>query len=174
LGEISFYLGGAKSGKTGLALRAAEQFAAPRFYLATAQALDGEMEERIARHRAERGEGWRTIEEPLDLAAGLGRAPETSAVLVDCLTLWLSNMLGSLPEGTSFGPYMEALERFVALASARPGPAVVVSNEVGGGIVPMDGVSRFFRDVSGLAHQRLAGAADRVFFVAAGLPLRLK
>jgi adenosylcobinamide kinase/adenosylcobinamide-phosphate guanylyltransferase len=174
VGEISLFLGGAKSGKTRLALSAAERLDPPRFYLATAQGLDGEMRTRIARHQAERGPSWRTLEEPLDLAGALARAQEDRVVLLDCLTLWLSNMMGQGLGSLSFAPYLSALESFVALALLRNGPVIVVSNEVGGGIVPMDPVSRFFRDISGLCHQRLAAAAAEVFFVAAGLPLRLK
>jgi adenosylcobinamide kinase/adenosylcobinamide-phosphate guanylyltransferase len=174
VGEISFFLGGAKSGKTRLALQNANNYAPPRFYLATAQPLDQEMQLRISRHQEERGVDWRTIEEPVDLAQALTKAPETSAVMVDCLTLWLSNLLGIYPLETSFEPVMEALNRFLELALSRPGPVIVVSNEVGGGIVPMESLARYFRDLSGLIHQRLAEVATNVFFVTAGLSLRLK
>ncbi|MDR0355269.1 MAG: bifunctional adenosylcobinamide kinase/adenosylcobinamide-phosphate guanylyltransferase [Deltaproteobacteria bacterium] len=171
---MTFFLGGAKSGKTKAALAAAETFPAPRYYLATAQPLDDEMRLRIDRHKAERGPDWRTIEEPLFLARALAEAREDSVVLLDCLTLWLSNVMGRTPDSYEAEPILSQFDEFLDLAKKRPGPVVVVSNEVGGGIVPLDPLSRHFRDLSGLIHQRLAEAADNVTFVAAGLPLKLK
>lgn len=166
-------LGGAKSGKTRLALRLAEAWAASPVYLATATAGDAEMTQRIARHQTERGPRWRTVEEPLALAEALaGAARPDGVVLVDCLTLWLGNLLTMAELGD------DAIEaRLAGLAEVLPGlagPAVLVINEVGLGIVPDNALSRRFRDLTGGLSQRLAAVCDHVVFVAAGLPLMLK
>ncbi|MDR2442519.1 MAG: bifunctional adenosylcobinamide kinase/adenosylcobinamide-phosphate guanylyltransferase [Deltaproteobacteria bacterium] len=177
LGEIILYLGGAKSGKTKAALETCQTYPPPRFYLATAQALDDEMDKRIQNHRAERGPDWRTVEEPIDLCSALASIPSESPVLLDCLTLWFSNLMGQSPDsGLSDGPegVLVLVDKLSQVALARGGPTIIVSNDVGGGIVPMDRVSRFFRDLSGLAHQRLAAEASKVFMVNAGLSWKLK
>jgi adenosyl cobinamide kinase/adenosyl cobinamide phosphate guanylyltransferase/ribosomal protein S18 acetylase RimI-like enzyme len=139
-------------------------------YLATAEALDDEMRARVDHHRARRGDRWRVVvEEPLDLAGALrASAGPGRAVLVDCLTLWLTNVLLAGRE-----PDAEA-ERLAAAAADLPGPAVLVSNEVGQGVVPANALARRFVDEAGRLHQRLAAAADEVVLVTAGLPLRLK
>jgi adenosylcobinamide kinase/adenosylcobinamide-phosphate guanylyltransferase len=138
-------------------------------YLATAQALDAEMAARIAHHRERRGAEWLVVEEPLDLAVALGRAADAGrAVLVDCLTLWLTNIMLAERE-----PEAEADRLLEALASLG-GPAVLVSNEVGWGVVPANALARRFADEAGRLHQRIAAVADAVVLVAAGLPLRLK
>ncbi len=162
--EITLILGGARSGKSARALALA---APPRAFIATAEAGDGEMAERIARHKAERGEDWALIEAPLDLPAALNEAGERAA-LVDCLTLWLANLMaaGREPEAET--------ARLIAALRAAQGPVILVSNEIGLGLVPMEPLSRRFRDEQGRLNQRIAAAADRVEFVAAGLPLRLK
>lgn len=138
-------------------------------YLATAQALDAEMAARIARHRAERGRDWTTIEEPLELAAALERGARAGQpILVDCLTLWLSNLMGA-------GRGVEAeIARLLAALKVLPAPVVFVSNEVGLGIVPDNALARAFRDEAGRLNQAVAAAADRVVFLVAGLPLALK
>jgi adenosylcobinamide kinase/adenosylcobinamide-phosphate guanylyltransferase len=126
------------------------------------------MAARIAEHRRRRGEGWLTLEAPVDLAGGLAEAPPEAPVLVDCLTLWLTNlMLGE----HDIGAAAAALERAL---DARSGPAVLVSNEVGLGIVPDNALARDFRDQAGRLHQRLAARADRVLFMVAGLPMTVK
>lgn len=162
-------LGGARSGKSVYALRLAEAAAAERLYLATACAPDDEMKARIARHRAERGAGWSTREEPLDLVAALAaEARPGRVVLVDCVTIWLSNCLFA-------GRDAEA--EAAALAAATPslaGPVVFVSNEVGSGIVPQTPLGRSFRDLQGRANQALAAACDVVALVTAGLPTLIK
>jgi adenosylcobinamide kinase/adenosylcobinamide-phosphate guanylyltransferase len=162
-------LGGARSGKTRYALALAEAASPQRVMIATAQAFDDEMAERIARHQAERGAGWTTREAPTALvevlreAAGPGRA-----VVVDCLTLWLSNLLLA-------GEDMEAATRgLAALAPRLDGPTIFVSNEVGQGIVPETPLGRKFRDRQGRANQALAAACDAVVLVTAGLPRLLK
>ncbi len=166
LPRLSFVTGGARSGKSALAERLALLGPAPRSYIATAEAWDDEMRERIARHRLDRGPGWRTVEAPLDLTAALART--LGAVLVDCATLWLSNhmLAGHDPEAETAG--------LLAALAAAPGPVVGVSNEVGGGIVPENALARRFRDAQGRLNQRLAAQADLAVAVIAGLPVVLK
>lgn len=169
LSPVTLVLGGARSGKSSFAETLAEAASPSRVYLATGSAGDAEMDERIAHHRARRGPGWRTVEEPLDLAGALAReAGEGIPVLVDCLTLWVTNlMLG--------GHDIDAATR--ALCAALPGlggPVIFVSNEVGLGIVPDNAMARAFRDHAGRVNQRVAQAATQVHFIAAGLPLKLK
>ena len=162
-------LGGARSGKSAHAEALVLGSGLQPVYVATAQALDGEMAARIEHHRARRGTAWRTVEAPLELAATVADlAAAERAVLVDCLTLWLTKlMLAGRDVGT------EGSRLLAALAAAR-GPVVLVSNEVGLGIVPLDALSRAFVDHAGRLHQRLGAVVDRVRFVAAGLPLDLK
>ena len=162
-------LGGARSGKSGFAQRAAEESGLQPLYLATGQAFDGEMAERIARHRGERGAHWGLCEEPLELVAALAReARPGRIVLVDCATLWLSNAMHR-------GRDVDAESALLAAALASPAaPVIVVSNEVGAGIVPDNAMARRFRDAQGRLNQMLAQACDRVVLVAAGLPLLLK
>jgi adenosylcobinamide kinase/adenosylcobinamide-phosphate guanylyltransferase len=162
-------LGGARSGKSRHAQMRAEALAARRIFIATAEIHDEEMADRVDRHRADRGEGWRTIEAPLDLAGAIAaHAAPDAVLLIDCLTLWASNLM--LAERDA-----EAATEGLAQAIARAaGPLILVSNEVGLGIVPDNALARRFRDVAGRINQRIAAVADEVVFVAAGLPLRLK
>ncbi|MEM9640494.1 MAG: bifunctional adenosylcobinamide kinase/adenosylcobinamide-phosphate guanylyltransferase [Pseudomonadota bacterium] len=164
--KITLILGGAKSGKTTRALALAEAAAPERIYIATAQAFDDEMAAKIAAHQRERGSGWQTIEAPLDLTTVVGQGH--AAVLVDCLTLWLSNLMHHKHDLDL------ATEAFLGALSDAPGPMILVSNEVGMGLVPETSLGRRFRDAQGRLNQRVAAAADRVEFVAAGLPLVLK
>ena len=161
---ISLILGGARSGKSARALALATT--APRTFVATAEALDAEMIERIARHKAERGAGWRLVEAPLDLAPVVARHREGSLV-VDCLTLWLSNLMHA---GRDPAAETEALVD----ALRQCGRAILVSNEVGLSVAPENALARAFRDEQGRLNQRVAAVADHVEFVAAGLPLVLK
>jgi adenosylcobinamide kinase / adenosylcobinamide-phosphate guanylyltransferase len=162
-------LGGARSGKSAFALRLAEASSAERLYVATATAGDEEMAARIARHQAERGPGWTTLEEPLEIARALqAEARPGRAILVDCLTLWLSNLMLAKHDPE---PAVAAL---AAAIGALGGPAILVSNEVGMGIVPGHRLGREFRDWQGRANGEIARACDAVIFVAAGLPLQLK
>jgi len=168
LSQFTLVLGGARSGKS----RHAEQLLIgqppPRLYIATAQAFDDEMRARIAQHRADRkGAGWQTIEAPIDLAAALMHDPAAPA-LVDCLTLWLTNLM--LAEHD----IAVASAQLDAALMARTGKTVLVSNEVGLGIVPDNALARRFRDEAGRLHQRLAAAALAVTFLVAGLPMRVK
>jgi len=167
----SLILGGARSGKSALAERIASGSAREVVYIATAQARDAEMTERIAHHRARRPKEWLCVEEPLALASVLcTHARADRCLLVDCLTLWLSNMLGDAD------PQCFERERAALLDAlpALPGGIVLVSNEVGLGIVPMGELTRRYVDEAGRLHQALASHCERVIFVAAGLPLALK
>lgn len=163
---LTLILGGARSGKSLAAERLITVSPPPWHYLATAEAYDTEMQARIAAHRARRGAGWITEEAPLAIAAALARAP--GPVLLDCLTLWLSNLL--------LGGHDIAAETatFEAALAGRPAPVVLVANEVGLGIVPDNALARRFRDAAGSLHQRLAARADRVIFMVAGLEMRVK
>ena len=162
-------LGGARSGKSRYAEARIRAEAGEPVYIATAQAFDDEMVERIARHRDDRGSGWRTVEAPLDLPAALRAESGTgAAVLVDCLTLWTTNLLlGGVDVD-------DATERLLAALRSHSGPIALVSNEVGLGIVPDNALSRRFRDAAGRMNQAVAATVDEVQFIAAGLPLRLK
>jgi adenosylcobinamide kinase/adenosylcobinamide-phosphate guanylyltransferase len=166
--QITLVLGGARSGKSRYAEALVGAFAPPWLYVATAEARDDEMTARIAAHRARRGPDWRTIEAPRDVATVLAGAPGGSAMLVDCLTLWLSNLM--LAEA-DIDAEIDRLD--AALARAQV-PVVLVSNEVGLGIVPGNALARRFRDAQGRLNQRVAARADRVVLMVAGLPLGVK
>ena len=161
-------LGGARSGKSRRALQLAEAAAPMRTFIATAEPLDEEMASRIARHQADRGQGWTTREAPIDLVGALQLTVQPGhAVLVDCLTLWLSNLVHherNVDEET----------RRLLDALTLPGELILVSNEIGLGLVPETPLGRSFRDQQGWLNQAVADASDRVEFVAAGLPLVLK
>lgn len=170
-------LGGARSGKSALAAQRACAGGKPVIFIATAQPGDEEMRERIARHRCERPAHWRTIEAPVRLAAALCTAPSDCVVVVDCMTLWLANTLFPRPEAPAAADdALFARERDALFESLRAltCDAVLVSNEVGLGIVPENAMARRFRDEQGRLNQQLAALCGRVTFVAAGLPLTLK
>lgn len=163
-------LGGARSGKSRYAEQLATATDKNRVYIATAQALDHEMQARISHHQTSRADGWNTIEEPLALAATLQQcADANTCILVDCLTLWLMNAL--MVEEDVFQREKKALLESIA---QLPGDIIFVSNEVGMGIVAADPLSRRFVDEAGRLHQELAHLCNRVTLVAAGLPLQLK
>lgn len=170
--KVTYISGGSRSGKSGQALELARAHAGPKAFIATAEALDDEMRDRIARHQRERGGEFLTVEEPLDLSAALERLPAgVEVAIVDCLTLWLSNLIHRHGTGPETYPEMEAFLR----ALDAPGCGLIlVSNEVGMGIVPGDGLSRRFRDLAGRLNQRVAARADRALFMISGLPLVLK
>ena len=166
---VTLVLGGARSGKSRYAEGLIEASRFSPVYIATAEAGDAEMRERILRHRERRGDRWRTLEVPLEVAAALAaEAGPGKAVLVDCLTLWLSNLMAA-------GRDVEAqTERLLGTLAAAPGMVVLVSNEVGLGIVPENALARRFRDAAGRLNQSVAAQADQVVLVVAGLTLALK
>lgn len=167
--SVTFFLGGARSGKSRLAQQLAEAQSGALVYLATGQAFDAEMADRIQRHRADRGPRWRTVDCPLELPAAIAREAVTgNVVLVDCLTLWSSNLLLADADASA------AANDLLAAVAAAKGLIILVSNEVGLGIVPDNALARRFRDDVGRLHQAVAALADAVHFVAAGLSLRLK
>jgi len=169
LPPVTLVLGGARSGKSRYAESLLDRHPGRRVYLATAEVLDDEMAARVKAHRDRRDNDWKTVEEPLALAAALKAETEQgAAVLVDCLTLWLGNLLG---EARAVEAEIDGL---VAAIGQFGGPVVFVSNEVGQGIVPDNALARQFRDQAGILHQRLAEKADRVVFVTAGIPQVLK
>jgi adenosylcobinamide kinase / adenosylcobinamide-phosphate guanylyltransferase len=168
ISRLSLVIGGARSGKSRIAEEIVTGTGRPRIYIATAEAWDDEMRDRIARHKADRGDGWTTIEAPRDLPRALATATDADAVLVDCATLWLTNHLLANAD-------LDAETNLLLAALARcPAPVVVVSNEVGWSIVPDNPLARQFRDAQGRLNQRLAAQADTVVAVMAGLPMVLK
>jgi adenosylcobinamide kinase / adenosylcobinamide-phosphate guanylyltransferase len=166
--HLTFVLGGARSGKSRYAEALVEASAPPWVYIATAEAYDDEMRARIAEHRARRDERWQTVDAPLELAAALDGVEAGRPVLVDCLTLWLTNVM--LAERD-----VEAeCRRLVEVLKAPRGPWVVVSNEVGLGIVPDNALARRFRDAAGRLNQMVAAETENVVFMVAGLPMKVK
>jgi adenosylcobinamide kinase/adenosylcobinamide-phosphate guanylyltransferase len=168
LPRLTLILGGARSGKSRHGEALIEALPPPWTYIATAQAYDDEMRERIAEHRARRSESWMTIDAPLALPDAIRQVPAGRAVLVDCLTLWLTNLI--LVERD----VVAASADLIAACAVSSGPIVLVSNEVGLGIVPENALARRFRDEAGRLHQSLAGKAERVIFMVAGLPMQVK
>jgi adenosylcobinamide kinase/adenosylcobinamide-phosphate guanylyltransferase len=161
-------LGGARSGKSRYAEWLIATYPPPWIYVATAEARDDEMADRIAAHKARRDVGWQTIEAPRELPEALGAIPPGAAVLVDCLTLWLSNLMEA---GLDIEAQTATLEEALA---GRTGPTVLVSNEVGLGIVPDNALARSFRDLQGELNQRMAARAARVVMMVAGIPIAVK
>ncbi|HXV33805.1 MAG TPA: bifunctional adenosylcobinamide kinase/adenosylcobinamide-phosphate guanylyltransferase [Gaiellaceae bacterium] len=169
--SLTFLVGGARSGKSALAVRLASAWDGPVIFLATAEARDDpELAARIARHRLERPAGWRTVEVPVDLHGELGRVPGRAFVVVDCLTLWTANALES---GWSDEDVERAAADTAALAAGRPSPTVVVSNEIGMGVIPATPLGRSFRDLLGRVNAVFADRADRACLVVAGRTLEL-
>jgi adenosylcobinamide kinase / adenosylcobinamide-phosphate guanylyltransferase len=164
--SLTLVIGGARSGKSRFAENLAHN---PKYYIATAQAFDDEMRERIAQHQRQRGEDWTTFDAPLDLVATLKHADNRSNfVLVDCLTLWISNLLlGELD-------WEVELEQLLMALGAVRGDVVLVSNEVGLGVVPDNALARKFRDAQGITNQAVAELSETVVLLTAGLPLALK
>jgi adenosyl cobinamide kinase/adenosyl cobinamide phosphate guanylyltransferase len=161
------YIGGARSGKSRLALERARSSGAAVVFVATGEALDDEMRERIDRHRAERPAEWETVEEPVELERALREAALDATLVVDCLSLWVANIFENAPAE-------ELAERAAAGAAGRPGLTIAVTNEVGLGIVPDNELARRYRDVLGRVNATWADAADETYFVVAGRGLRLE
>ena len=160
--------GGARSGKSTLAERMTLRLGTPAIYIATAEALDAEMADRIARHRARRGPEWQTLAAPLDLVGALQRSDGQAPRLVDCLTLWLSNLMFA---GRDWQAEAEAL---ALCLTQQASPVILVTNEVGAGIVPENALARAFRDAAGLTNQRIAAVCDEVWISIAGQALKVK
>jgi adenosylcobinamide kinase/adenosylcobinamide-phosphate guanylyltransferase len=167
-----FITGGARSGKSAFAEKLASGFAGKRAYLATAQALDPEMAARIEKHRKDRGIAWDTYEEPLAVAELMEKlSGRYDVVLLDCLTLWLSNVMA---HSDSDGAVISRSENLATAIRNFNGVCIVVSNEVGLGIVPDNPLARKFRDFAGILNQRVAQVADEVYFTASGIPVKIK
>ncbi len=166
--SLYLVLGGARSGKSRHGEALIEAASPPWRYVATARALDDEMRQRIEEHRARRGTGWQTVEAPLELAAALDACPRDAPVLVDCLTLWLTNLM------LERRPVEPAADALLAALAGRRGPSVLVANEVGLGIVPDNRLARDFRDAAGALHRRVAAQAQHVHFMVAGIPMTVK
>lgn len=168
-GRITFILGGSRSGKSSFALDCASKLPGSKAFIATAQAFDEEMKERIERHKKERSADWKTFEEPTALPQILSRISEDhDVIIVDCLTLWLSNLIMN---DTAVDADIESL---LSAAATCPSCIFIVSNEVGMGIVPENALARRFRDLAGTLNRRVAEIANVVYLVAAGIPLKMK
>jgi adenosylcobinamide kinase / adenosylcobinamide-phosphate guanylyltransferase len=165
---IILITGGARSGKSTRAEARAREFAGRPVYIATAEALDSEMRERIAKHRARRGNGWLEQETPLELVRAIDETDGGGARLIDCLTLWLTNLM------LADRDWEKEATALVETLGRQKSPVVLVTNEVGLGIVPDNALARRFRDAAGILNQMIARAADEVEFVVAGLPMRVK
>ena len=167
--KIVFITGGARSGKSSFALKQASGIPGKKAYIATAEALDEEMRKRIEDHREQRGKEWDTFEEPLMIAEVIKKIGDRyDAIVLDCLTLWLSNIMHS-------NLIIETeIERLISSLLSHQTSVFIVSNEVGMGIVPENEMARKFRDMAGLLNQKIAGAADEVYIVVAGIPLKIK
>jgi adenosylcobinamide kinase/adenosylcobinamide-phosphate guanylyltransferase len=178
MGRLILITGGARSGKSDFALQLAEALPGPRCFIATCPVVDPEMEERIARHREERAGGeWQTVEEQTDIAAILLARPDALVCLIDCLTLWVNNLLyhagqsGNLFSDTELRRQCDLLTQ---AAGGHQGAVICVTNEVGMGIVPDNPAARLYRDLVGRCNRMLAAAADEVYLVSCGIPLQLK
>lgn len=170
---IFLVLGGCKSGKSAYALELAQHYPqGKKRFVATCIASDQEMQDRVSRHRQERGPDWQTLEEPYDLTGCITSQQDPDAVLVaDCLTLWLGNLLLQGLSDEQVKARFQTLEQALA---GSPGRVILVANEVGCGIVPLQELSRQFRDLAGMLNQRMAAAAQQVYWMVAGIPVRIK
>ncbi len=170
--EKILVLGGCRSGKSTQALNLAESMGEQRVFVATCVPYDDEMRKRVKNHQAERSDAWRTLEVPIDLAGAIAeQGPHTDVMLVDCLTLWMSNLLMENEDETHIRSHIEKLAEAVRRA---PCTIVLVSNEVGAGIVPENPLARLYRDYAGWANQAMAAACDRVIWTVAGIPVTIK
>ena len=168
---VVYISGGARSGKSSFALKCADRFR-NKVFLATAEAFDEEMAARISKHREERGSGYTTFEEPVDIEVTLRAMPENiDVVVVDCLTVWAGNLLHKLESQEAI---MNHVDRLLAVLQNPPCSVILVSNEVGMGIVPENAMAREFRDIAGMINQTVAGVATEAWFLCSGIPMRLK
>jgi len=170
--RMIFITGGCRSGKSRFALHYANEHYSKKIFLATSEILDDEMARRVENHKRMRGPEWRTIEEPVEIVETIRQSGEGGAViLLDCITLWLSNLLIKWNDATRI---MEEVDRLAKGLQESPASFIIVSNEVGMGIVPADPLGRRFRDLSGMANQKIAEVADTVVFMVSGISLFLK
>ncbi|QSH41816.1 bifunctional adenosylcobinamide kinase/adenosylcobinamide-phosphate guanylyltransferase [Lentisphaerota bacterium ZTH] len=178
MAEVYLITGGARSGKSAYSERLAQELSAPRNYIATAPVLDAEMRDRVKHHQMLRaGANWHTIEEQLDIAAAIQQVKSGETILVDCLTLWINNLMFAAERASQQleeSDIIELCRELQQVCGAHCGRIIFVINEVGLGIVPDNPASRKFRDLSGRCSQAIAGFADHVILVACGLPLKLK
>ena len=177
MAKIILITGGARSGKSRHAQILAEALPGERLFIATCPVIDGEMRERISRHQTDRQDrGWKTVEEELNLAEILTASPSAGVVLLDCLTLWISNLLfaASEPDGITEDLIAGLAEKLAAAARQHPGVVLIVTNEVGLGIVPENPLARRYRDLVGRCNQTIAAVADRVDLVVCGIPMTIK
>lgn len=176
--ELIFILGGARSGKSGFALKLAESIKGKRLYIATAEALDYEMAKRIKKHKKERGNNWSTIEEPINISDVIKKNKGCDVILLDCLTLWVSNLMHrearSKGQGARGGRTLQKITDLISACKKAKASIIIVSNEVGLGIVPDNPLARQFRDIAGFANQKIADAAGEVYFMVSGIPLKIK
>ena len=171
--NIYYVTGGARSGKSSFALQLAKPYYS-RVFLATAEPFDGEMRQRIGKHREERGDQFTTVEEPIALDRALRELPAgTDVVLLDCLTVWTGNLM-HYAEGRGEGEIDKQVERFLDELHHPPCDIIIVSNEVGMGIVPENAMARRFRDIAGIINQRVASLSTEAWLLCSGLPIRLK
>ena len=173
ISRVTFILGGARSGKSGFSQRLGESVTGKRLFIATAQPLDDEMRKRIEDHRVARGQNWETIEEPVKIPKVIGEnGKEYGLILVDCVTIWISNLLERFNgDEEKVLEEVRRLEESIKESDAR---CIIVSNEVGMGIVPDNKVARRFRDLLGVVNQRMAELSDRVILMVSGVPMVLK
>ena len=167
-GRLTLVLGGARSGKSRHAQILAMTTPPPWIYVATAEGLDDEMRQRIAKHKADRGDGWSTIEAPIELARAVADAPASAPLVVDCITLWLSNLMLGAHDIDA------AVAQFIKCLDGRRAPTFVVSSEVGAGLVPETPLGRAYRDQAGIVNQHIAVSAHTVLLMVAGLAMPLK
>ncbi len=178
MSELVFVTGGGRSGKSAYAQQQAEAIPGPRTYIATCPVLDEEMTRRVARHQADReGKGWQTIEEPVELARIIEEIPDGATVLVDCLTLWINNlMFAAEQDGCDFqeADIILIADELARAAQRHNGAVYIVSNEIGLGIIPANEMARRFRDIAGRCNQIIAAAADHVVLLISGIPMTIK
>ncbi len=176
MSEFIFITGGRRSGKSSYALELAESMGEKRLYVATAEALDDEMKERIARHREERSDSWDTAEEPIDIVNILAHSKKYNVILIDCLTLWLCNIMhngepNNKPDDETIMRHINSLADSCSNSDTK---VIAVTNELGLGVIPGDPLSRRFTDLAGIMNQRMAAAANRVVMTVSGIPLTIK
>lgn len=173
LSKNTLVIGGCRSGKSRHALTLAEENSTKnRIFIATCIPFDNEMKQRVSRHQKERGITWKTVETPLDVAEGvLQNSAGSEVILIDCLTLWISNLMMETEDSSVISNYYERLATALQKAEC---PVILVSNEVGTGIVPENRLARLYRDMVGLANQKVAASVDRVIWMVAGIPVQIK